>query len=334
MPEKYWCHLPLNLHYPVLEKLLVKIINLWYRKTFTVPASMKGKNILLHFGAVDWEAEVFVNGKKAILHKGGYDPFSVDISSFITAGKEQEIIVRVWDPSDNGPQPIGKQKQKPSGIWYTPVTGIWQTVWIEAVMPSHISGIYTVPDIDRSTITFHPSVEKPAAGDQLKITVLDEGKKIHENNYGNDSSISVTLQGLRLWSPETPVLYDYTATLIRGGKPVDEVKGYFAMRKVSLQKDEHGIQWILFNNKFRFQYGPLDQGWWPDGLYTAPTDEALKFDIVKTSEMGFNMIRKHTKVEPARWYRHCDSLGMLVWQDMPSGDMNFNTDKMDHQSFP
>ena len=300
---------------------------LWYRKKFTVPGSMKGKNILLHFGAVDWEAEVFINGKKAILHQGGYDPFSVDITSYIIPGKEQEMIVRVWDPSDNGPQPIGKQRQKPSGIWYTSVTGIWQTVWLEAVAPTHINSIYTVPDIDQSTISFHPSIEKLSAGDQLKITILDGSKKIHENSYPSDPSISIKLDGLRLWSPETPVLYDYTASIVRGGKTIDEVKGYFAMRKISLQKDQQGIQWIMLNNKFMFEFGPLDQGWWPDGLYTAPTDEALMFDILKTREIGFNMIRKHTKVEPARWYRHCDSLGMLVWQDMPSGDMNFSTDK-------
>lgn len=301
--------------------------NLWYRRKFILPAGMKGKNILLHFGAVDWEAEIFINGKSALVHRGGYDPFSVDITTFLTQNKEQEIVVRVWDPSDNGPQPIGKQRQKPSGIWYTSVTGIWQTVWAEAVTPSHINSIYTIPDIDQKSISFHPAIEKALAGDQLKITVFDGGKKIHENSYPNDSSISLKLDGLRLWAPETPVLYDYSISLVRGGKTIDEVKGYFAMRKISLQKDDNGIQWIALNNKFLFQYGPLDQGWWPDGLYTAPTDEALKFDILKTREMGFNMIRKHTKVEPARWYRHCDSLGMLVWQDMPSGDMNFSTDK-------
>jgi beta-galactosidase/beta-glucuronidase len=301
--------------------------NLWYRKKFSIPAAMKGKNILLHFGAVDWEAEIFINGKKAILHQGGYDPFYVDITPFIIPGKEQEIIVRVWDPSDNGPQPIGKQRQKPSGIWYTSVTGIWQTVWVEAVTPTHIKSIYTVPDIDHSTIVFYPSIEKAGAGDQLKIAIYDGSKKILEKSYAPDSAISIMQEGLRLWSPETPVLYDYTASVVRGDKTIDEVKGYFAMRKISLHKDDQGIQWIMLNNAFRFQFGPLDQGWWPDGLYTAPTDEALKFDILKTREMGFNMIRKHTKVEPARWYRYCDSLGMLVWQDMPSGDMNFSTDK-------
>ncbi len=186
--------------------------HLWYRKKFTIPAFMKGKNILLHFGAVDWEAEVFVNGKKAILHQGGYDPFSVDITSLIAPGKEQEILVRVWDPTDSGPQPIGKQKVKPSGIWYTPVTGIWQTVWIEAVTPTHIRDIYTVPDIDRSLISIYPSLEKSNPGDQLKITIYDNGKKIHENSFQNDSSISIKLEGLRLWSPETPVLYDYSVS--------------------------------------------------------------------------------------------------------------------------
>ena len=301
--------------------------NLWYRKKFSVPASMKGKNILLHFGAVDWEAEVFVNGKPAILHRGGYDPFFVDITPLLVKGNEQEIVVRVWDPSDMGPQPIGKQKEKPSGIWYTPVTGIWQTVWIEAVAPTYIQTVYSVPDIDQSSVKFFPKLQNANPDDQLQITIFDKGKKIHENSFRNDASFNIILENLQLWSPETPVLYDYTLSILRNGKVVDNVKGYFAMRKISLKKDERGIQWIMLNNKFVFQYGPLDQGWWPDGLYTAPTDEALLFDIVKTKEMGFNMIRKHTKVEPSRWYRHCDSLGMLVWQDMPSGDMNFSTDK-------
>ena len=293
---------------------------LWYRKTFTLPTSAKGKKILLHFGAVDWEAEVFVNGKKAGLHQGGYDPFSFDITNLIAKGPSQEIVVRVWDPTDKGPQPRGKQVSQTQGIWYTPVTGIWQTVWIETVSDSYIEDVYTIPDLDASAIEVNTAVNDFKPGDKLNITVTDQGKTIAAKSFEKSGANKIDLQNIQPWSPETPKLYDLQITLERGGKIIDEVRSYFAMRKISLQKDDKGIQWILLNNKFLFQYGPLDQGWWPDGLYTAPSAEALMFDIEKTKAMGFNMIRKHVKVEPANWYRYCDSIGVLVWQDMPSGD--------------
>lgn len=293
---------------------------LWYHRTFTVPASMKGKRLLLHFGAVDWQAEVYVNGQKAGTHEGGYDPFYIDITKLVSNKPEQDIVVRVWDPSDNGPQPRGKQVTKPSGIWYTSVTGIWQTVWLEAVPQSYIDDVYTVPDLDAGTITVHTRFQNQVQGDNFRIQLQDGEKTIRTVEYNTDH-YAIDAKGLTPWSPSNPKLYGLTVSLVRKGEIIDEVKSYTALRKIALKKDANGIQWIELNHQFIFQFGPLDQGWWPDGLYTAPTAEALKFDILKTKEMGFNLIRKHVKVEPAIWYSYCDSLGILVWQDMPSGDM-------------
>ncbi|QEH42880.1 glycoside hydrolase family 2 protein [Chitinophaga sp. XS-30] len=295
---------------------------LWYQHTFTLPSSMKGKKVLLHFGAVDWQAEVYVNGKLAGSHKGGFDPFSFDITTLLgKKNKAQEIVVRVWDPTDEGPQPRGKQVRKPEGIWYTPVTGIWQTVWLEAVPPTYIVDARQTPDIDNRTITVATTVQGPMADDKIKISAWDGENMVSEEVVEPGATAVLKINEPKLWSPESPFLYDLKMTLVRKNKVVDEVQSYFAMRKTSIGRDDKGVLRMLLNNKFVFQYGPLDQGWWPDGLYTAPTDEALKFDVEKTKEMGFNMIRKHIKVEPARWYYHCDRLGMLVWQDMPSGDL-------------
>lgn len=293
---------------------------LWYSRTVTVPSNYKDKNVLLHFGAVDWQCEVFVNGKKAGAHKGGYDPFSFDITSLLTKSGPQKIVVGVWDPTDEGPQPRGKQVKNPNSIWYTPVTGIWQTVWLEAVPKTYLISARQVPDIDRQTINIKAYISNLQPGDKMRVTIMDGTQKIAEQDVdGQEAQLPV--KNPKLWSPSNPFLYDLTIAVVRNKKVVDQVKSYFAMRKISVTKDQQGIQRMMLNNEFLFQYGPLDQGWWPDGLYTAPTDEALKFDIEKTKAMGFNMIRKHVKVEPARWYHHCDKLGMLVWQDMPSGDM-------------
>jgi len=294
---------------------------LWYKNTITVSARMRHQDVLLHFGAVDWQAEVFVNGKSAGKHEGGFDPFTFNITNLLKKGPAQEIKVRVWDPTDDGPQPRGKQLNKPQGIWYTPVTGIWQTVWLESVPKTHIVSTKHTPDIDARTVAISANVAAAQAGDKLKIIVLDGKNIVLEKETAVDAEGVLTITNPKLWSTKTPFLYDLKIALIRGGKVIDEVGSYFAMRKSSIAADQNGIQRMLLNNEFVFQYGPLDQGWWPDGLYTAPTEEALIFDILKTKEMGFNMIRKHIKVEPARWYYECDKLGMLVWQDMPSGDL-------------
>ncbi|MDT0677876.1 glycoside hydrolase family 2 protein [Autumnicola musiva] len=293
---------------------------LWYDTSFTVPNNWKNKNILLHFGAVDWRAEVWVNDIKVGTHEGGYDPFSFDITPFLNKNKGQKLTVKVWDPSDNGPQPRGKQVKNPEGIWYTPVTGIWQTVWMEPVNDKSFEDLRFTPDIDNNLIKISGNARNSSYGDIIEVTVYDENREVSKTRSAIGQEFSINVEDPKLWSPELPFLYRTTVKLISDGKVRDEVDSYFAMRKISTERDENGLIRMQLNNEDYFHFGPLDQGWWPDGLYTAPTDEALKYDIVKTKQLGFNMIRKHVKVEPARWYTHCDELGILVWQDMPNGD--------------
>ena len=304
-----------------VKRTVGKDSTLWYSNNISIPATMKGKQILLHFGAVDWQTEVFVNGKSVGTHEGGFDPFSFNITSFLTKGKTQEIKIRVWDPTDDGPQPRGKQVKRPHGIWYTPVTGIWQTVWLEALPENYIANTKQIPDIDAHTIKVAVALSKTAENGKVKIEILDGLTVITSGFLGTDGSATLKLTDEKLWSPSSPFLYDLRVSLIRNNKTIDQVMSYFAMRKISMGKDENGIQRMLLNNKFLFQYGPLDQGWWPDGLYTPATEAAMKFDVDQLKAMGFNMIRKHIKVESARYYNYCDKMGMLIWQDMPSGDL-------------
>ncbi|HVU85493.1 MAG TPA: glycoside hydrolase family 2 TIM barrel-domain containing protein, partial [Puia sp.] len=294
---------------------------LWYERSFDIPRTFKNKKVLLQFGAVDWLCDVYVNGKKVGEHRGGYDPFSMDISSALNKKGAQKISVRVWDPTDDGPQPRGKQVNHPSGIWYTSVTGIWQTVWLEAVPDTYIAGTRQTPDIDRQELHVQVNVVQSAPGDQVAVSAWKGNQQVAEQTVMPGQEAVLSIPDPSLWSPAHPFLYDLKFAILRRGKKIDEASGYFAMRKISMGPDQNGIQRMLLNNQFLFQFGPLDQGWWPDGLYTAPTDEALKSDIERTKEMGFNLIRKHVKMEPARWYHFCDQLGMLVWQDMPSGDL-------------
>ena len=293
---------------------------LLYRRTVILPQPFKNKKVLLHFGAVDWKCDVSVNGVPVGTHAGGYDPFYFDITNSLKKSGPQEIKVTVWDPSDEGPQPRGKQVKVPKSIWYTPVTGIWQTAWLEAVPETYIESLRLTPDLDESTLALQAYSNGFRQGDRLKLSVWDGAQKVAEKDSEN-LQITVAVPGAKHWTPDNPFLYDLRIALMRKGKIIDEVRSHFGMRKISMAPDANGMQRMLLNNEMLFQYGPLDQGWWPDGLYTAPTDEALKFDIQKTKDLGFNMIRKHVKVEPARWYYHCDNLGLLVWQDMPSGDM-------------
>lgn len=300
---------------------------LWYNRKFVVNKNMKGKRILLHFGAVDWRTEVFVNGKQAGSHEGGFDPFYFDITSLLKKSGEQELVVKVWDPTDEGPQPRGKQVVKPEGIWYTPVTGIWQTVWLEAVPETFIASVYPVADIDNQSLSVSINVSNKQAGDKVKVAVMDGTSSVANAESDVDASATLKINNPKLWTPSSPFLYKLQVAVFRNGKEIDKVSSYTAMRKSSVGTDANGIKRMLLNNEFVFQFGPLDQGWWPDGLYTAPTDEALKYDVVMTKEMGFNLIRKHIKVEPARWYYFCDSIGLMVWQDMPSGDLGNRWDQ-------
>ncbi|MGY3051995.1 beta-galactosidase/beta-glucuronidase [Pedobacter sp. UYEF25] len=303
-----------------VAKTVGKDSTLWYRNAIVISPAMRKNNVLIHFGAVDWRTEVFVNGKKAGMHEGGYDPFSFNITSLLKSGTKQEIVVKVWDPTTDGPQPVGKQRVTPEGIWYTPVTGIWQTVWLEAVPKSYIGSTKQTPDIDSKTLNFSAEVINAKPGDKIKVSAWDGENKVAEQEVNPGEMVAISIPNQKLWSPDSPFLYGLKIYLMSNGKVEDEAKSYFAMRKSSLGKDANGIERMQLNNKFVFQYGPLDQGWWPDGLYTPPTYDAMNYDIIKLKEMGFNMIRKHIKVEPARYYYECDKLGMLLWQDMPSGD--------------
>ena len=291
-----------------------------YQRSFTIPSAWKNKRVLLHFGAVDWKADVWVNDIKVGSHTGGYAPFSFDITPALE-GKSNKLTVKVWDPTDRSYQPRGKQVSNPSGIWYTPVSGIWQTVWLEPVNEKHIQDLRILPNIDRKILTVDAAVANAADADMLEVKVFDGDQLVATGKSINQQIVEIAMPAdSKLWSPDSPFLYTLQVSLKSGGKVVDQVDSYAAMRKFSTRRDRNGIVRLELNNKPLFQYGPLDQGWWPDGLYTAPTDEALLYDVQKTKDLGFNMIRKHIKVEPARWYTHCDRLGIIVWQDMPSGD--------------
>ncbi|NDV77527.1 glycoside hydrolase family 2 protein [Dysgonomonas sp. 511] len=302
-----------------VQKELGKDNELWYKRTFTVPPGWKGKNTLLHFGAVDWKTEVYVNNIKVGSHTGGYTPFCFDITPFLTTG-EQTLVVKVWDPTDQSYIPRGKQNVNPNGIWYTPVSGIWQTVWLEPVNNKYIAGVTPVADIDRNNLRVKVCTKNTSPSDIIEITLKENNRVIASAKCVAGESVDLPVPNAKLWSPDSPFLYDLDVALIEKGKTVDKVNSYAAMRKISKKRDSDGIVRMQLNNKDIFHFGPLDQGWWPDGLYTAPTDEALAYDIKKTKDLGYNMIRKHVKTEPARWYTHCDRLGILVWQDMPNGD--------------
>ena len=300
---------------------------LWYEREFTVPKKWKGRNVLLHFGAVDWQAEVYVNGVLVGEHKGGYDPFSFDVTSALKKSGKQVLRVKVQDATDNSFQPRGKQCIINTSIWYTPVTGIWQTVWMEPVTPSYVADYYVVSDIDKGEVAFDVDAFT-AEGDIVKVALLEGGEGysaeapsqtvLAEAVVENGKAV-IKVDDVKTWSPDSPYLYGVKVWVERKGKVVDSVNGYTAMRKISVKQDSSLNKYnrMALNNELLFHFGPLDQGWWPDGLYTAPTDEALEFDIIKTKEHGFNMIRKHIKLEPARWYYYCDKHGIMVWQDMP-----------------
>lgn len=295
-------------------KALSENENLWYQREFTVPEEWKGERILLHFGAVDWQCRVWVNEKEAGYHVGGYAPFTYDITEMLKNG-ENTLTVKVYDPSDKGNQQRGKQVQKPGGIFYTATSGIWQTVWLEPVNENHIEKIWFVPDIDNNRVQFFGKSALDKGEFSLKISFKGEEKAQVTVKSGE----WISLENPKLWSPEEPNLYDVKVTLVDSGAETDAAETYFGMRKFSAEKDEKGVKRLFLNNKPYFQTGLLDQGYWCESQLTPPTDESMVYDIEKMKSLGFNMLRKHIKVEPARWYYHCDRLGMIVWQDMVSG---------------
>lgn len=292
---------------------------LWYQRRLKIRRS-KDRRTLLHFGAVDWHARVWVNDQRVGEHKGGYTPFSFDITDTLKRGL-QTVTVRVWDPTDQWTQPRGKQVSKPEGIWYTAVTGIWQTVWLEQVPDVHIASLAVVPDVAASCfqITVTPSRIQPDL--QVTVTASKDEQEVGTVTGSAGQLLHLSIPTAQLWSPDSPHLYDLSVTLSAAGTLQDEVTSYAALRKIEVTTDRRGTRQLMLNNRRLFQLGPLDQGWWPDGLYTAPTDEALQYDLKVTKDLGFNMLRKHVKVEPARFYYHCDRLGLMVWQDMPNGNL-------------
>ncbi|MEH0152869.1 sugar-binding domain-containing protein [Limibacter armeniacum] len=307
-----------------VKKMVGQENYLWYKRTFTAKKNNK-ERVLLHFDAVDWEATVFLNGKEIGVHRGGFDPFEFDITAYLKEG-EQELLVRVWDPTDQDTQARGKQSATPRGIWYTPVTGIWQTVWLETVPMDYVKRINTRPDIDQRQAAVKMEFSPLSKDLNLVVTAKVEGKTVNVQTTAlkvgsSQAEIDLNIADPKLWSPENPFLYDMEIALQdEKGNTIDKVGSYFGMRKISLGKDANGYTRIMLNNEPVFHWGLLDQGWWPDGLYTAPTEEAMLYDVKVTRDMGFNMIRKHVKVEPARYYYHCDKMGVLVWQDMPNGN--------------
>ncbi|MBA3868742.1 MAG: beta-galactosidase [Anaerolineae bacterium] len=295
----------------------------WYHRSFSIQDDWAGQRLMLNFGAVDWDATVYVNGKEVGTHQGGYDVFSFDITDALkpTGDQIQDLVVSVWDPTE-GTQPHGKQVLSPGSIWYTPTTGIWQTVWIEPVDPTaHIDSLRISTDIDAGVVKValllsdHATIQMTMQAD-----VMDGDKVVASLSHRVGEPPEIAVPDAKLWSPDSPFLYNLRVTLQDGNQTLDTVNSYFGMRKIEMKQDNQGIPQIYLNNLPIFQFGLLDQGFWPDGLYTAPTDEALRSDIETTKSLGFNLIRKHVKVEPARWYYWADKLGMLVWQDMPSMD--------------
>jgi hypothetical protein len=294
---------------------------LWYRRQFTLPTGWAGRRVRLHFGAVDWQARVLVNGKEVGQHRGGYDGFSFDITDHLKGTGEQEVLVAVVDPTE-GDQPRGKQSRNPEGIFYTPCSGIWQTVWLEPVPNVCIDDLSLVPDVEASALRLRVSVNSLAESLQVEAVALADGREAGRVTGPANQVLRMGLASPHLWSPEDPFLYDLRVTLKEGGRVLDTVSSYFGLRKVNLRRDAEGITRLMLNDQAFLQIGTLDQGFWPDGIYTAPTDAALRFDLEFLKQAGFNLARKHVKVEPERWYYWCDKLGLLVWQDMPSGNNN------------
>ncbi len=297
-----------------------------YRRTFRLPENWRGKRILLHFGAVDWKADVFCNDRSVGKHTGGYDPFTCDITDALASGEEQILQVIVEDPTDDttsrSDPPRGKQTLHPHGIWYTPASGIWQTVWLEPVPPMRIEDLKIVPDLETESVRISVETAGETNGCRLRFSLFAKGKAVARAEGRPGAEIALPIARPRHWSPEDPFLYDLRVELRQGDSLIDMVRSYFGMRSIAIGRDPAGMMRILLNGKPYFQIGPLDQGYWPDGISTAPSEEALRFDIETMKTLGFNMVRKHVKVEPERWYYWCDRLGLLVWQDMPSAQKN------------
>ncbi len=325
-PEKYdgkiLVPFPLESSLSGVMKNLTENEILWYSKDFELKKEWKGDKILLNFGAVDWKSEIYINYKKVGEHEGGFTPFSFDITNYIHYDKKNNLIVRVFDPTDTSYQPVGKQTQKPNGIWYNAVSGIWQTVWIEPVKDHYITNIFINNNFDNKQIKVHFKINSDILL-PIKFSLIYKDKEIAKINDTSNKDIVINIKNedFHPWSPSEPNLYNFKINLYsKTGNIYDSIDSYTLIRKVTSGNDTNGNLRIFLNNKILFNLGTLDQGWWPDGLYTPPSEEAMIFDIIKLKDLGFNTIRKHVKVEPARYYYQCDKIGMLIWQDMPSSE--------------
>jgi hypothetical protein len=297
-----------------VQKPLLPDQLLWYRRSIApMPQREVGERTLLHFGAVDYQATVYLNGREIGAHSGGYQSFAFDITDALRRG-DTELVVRVYDPTDAGPNPHGKQTLHPRRIRYTPASGIWQTVWLETVAPTHVESLIMTPDVDQNQLYLRVNLKGPEEGYTVEATAKSGSTIVAREIVSGTTALRIKRP--RLWSPDDPFLYDLHVRVLKDRKVVDEVQSYFGLRKIEVKKDSAGIERIFLNDRYTYNLGTLDQGFWPEGIYTAPTDAALKFDVEVIKAMGFNAIRKHVKVEPDRWYYHCDKLGILVWQDM------------------
>jgi len=302
-----------------VERVLQPGEALWYRRQFETVFN-PDQVVMLHFGAVDFSCQVWVNGKLVGDHWGGYLPFSFDITSALLEG-QNELVVMVRDDTEAALHQKGKQRLQPGGIWYTSVSGIWQTVWLEVLPNQHICSLKITPSIDTGMLELKVKVSDQAQVQGCQIVAIAgfEGREVARASGGSKSTLILPIPDARLWHPDHPHLYDLEVRLLDGDQIVDRVGSYFAMRKFGKTKDKQGLWRFTLNNEPIFQFGPLDQGYFPEGLYTPPCEEAMLFDIKYAKKIGCNMIRKHVKVEPLRWYHACDKLGMIVWQDMPNG---------------
>jgi hypothetical protein len=290
---------------------------LWYRRAITIPVAWSKKRVKLHCGAIDWQCRVFVNGRQCGEHRGGYDAFTFDITDCLRWEGTEEILIAVTDPVE-GDQPRGKQSRKPEGCFYSEMSGVWQTIWLEPVPRVSIEELKLTPELDNRGLSVRVAANTLSESVRVQATAWAGDKEVANIQGDANTSLFMALSEIRPWSPDDPFLYDLEVTLLENDQPVDRVTSYFGMRKISLLSDERGTKHLALNNEPLFQVGVLDQGFWPDGIYTAPTDQALRSDLEFLKRAGFNLVRKHVKVEPERWYYWCDKMGLLVWQDMPS----------------
>ncbi len=330
-PERILVPFPIESSLSGVGRALRPDQRLWLRRRFEVPRGWRERRVLVHFGAVDWEARVWLNGCELGMHRGGFSPFCFDLSPALRREAANELRVAVFDPSQRGGQARGKQSLRPRLVFYTAVSGIWQSVWLEALPQRAIRRLRILPQAGGESVLVTPEVEGGGDGLRVQLTALDPAfpispapaRAVAGGVAATGETVELRPQAPRLWSREDPHLYGLRAELRDGDRLLDRVQGYFGLRWFDVGRDAAGCPRLQWNGEPVFQLGPLDQGYWPDGLYTAPTVAALRSDLEAVDRIGFNLVRKHVKVEPLRWYHHCDRMGLAVWQDMPNGRLGW-----------